>query len=62
MLAEEFRTFASFGVRLNAAQLGVLRRHHDCLDSALAEELENVFACFCHELVGEEIAIADDDA
>ena len=54
--------FAGIGVGFDAAELGLLRREHDGLDTCGLEEGKDVLACFADEDIREEIAVADDDA
>src|SRR5690349_20469048 len=61
MRFEQRSAFARVGVRLDAAELGVLRREHERAHVHLAEEPLNVLACLADQHVGKEIAVAVDD-
>src|SRR5262249_23475009 len=65
-LAAVFRkqvgTFACVGVRLNAAELCILRAEHDRLDGELLEEFDDIFPSFANQHIRKEVAIADNDA
>jgi hypothetical protein len=49
-------------VRLDAAEFGFGGIEHDGVDAEFGEQLREVGARFADELVGKEIAVADDDA
>jgi len=54
---------ALFGVvpRLNTPQFGILLRQHNRLNAHFGENSQNILSSFGHQLIGEEIAIANDD-
>ena len=54
---------ALFGIlpRLNSSQVGVLLSQHDRLDTHFVENRQDILPCLGHQLIGEKIAIADDD-
>ncbi|MGC4031260.1 MAG: hypothetical protein QM754_05875 [Tepidisphaeraceae bacterium] len=59
---EQVCALLRIGERFDTAELGLLRREHDGLDTELGEELFDVFAGLADEHIGEEISVTDDDA
>jgi hypothetical protein len=62
VLAEERGAALGVGVRLDATHLGLLEAEHDGLDPHLLEQGRHVRTRLRHELVGEEVAVAEDNA
>ena len=62
MPLEQLGALAGIGVRLDAAELRFVGGNHDRPHAARSQQLDDVLAGFGDELIGKEIAIADDDA
>jgi hypothetical protein len=62
MPPEQLRAFPRIGVRLDAAELGILFAPLDGLDAELGENFRQIGARFGDQLVREKIAVAVENA